>query len=148
MHKQSFTMTGAEYRAYVDRTAPKSKTFTNLLRAFLVGGGICALGQVLLWYYRTLWVQTVAASALSITLVGIGVLLTAFGVYDKLAKFGLAGTLVPITGFANAMASPAIEFKAEGLLTGTSAKMFTIAGPVIVYGLAASVIYGIILQVS
>jgi stage V sporulation protein AC len=141
-------MTGAEYRAYVDRTAPKSKTFTNLLRAFLVGGGICALGQVLLWYYRTLWVQTVAASALSITLVGIGVLLTAFGVYDKLAKFGLAGTLVPITGFANAMASPAIEFKAEGLLTGTSAKMFTIAGPVIVYGLAASVIYGIILQVS
>ncbi|MDR0859040.1 MAG: SpoVA/SpoVAEb family sporulation membrane protein [Oscillospiraceae bacterium] len=148
MPKETFTMTNSQYKAYIDTAAPKSSTGVNMLKAFLVGGAICAAGQLLFEYYSSLWVETVAATALSSTLIAIGVILTAFGVYDKLASVGMAGTLVPITGFANAMASQTIEFKAEGLVSGATAKMFVIAGPVIVFGLAASVIYGIILVVT
>jgi stage V sporulation protein AC len=141
-------MTNAQYKAYVDSTAPKSKTGSNFLRAFLVGGGICVIGQLLLEFYSTLWEKTIALPAVSVTLVTAGIVLTAFGVYDKLAKVGMAGTLVPITGFANAMASPAIEFKTEGYMAGTTAKMFVISGPVLVFGLAASVVYGVILVIA
>lgn len=138
-------MTNEEYGRYVDALAPRSKTGKNLLNAFWVGGLICAIGQALLNGYQALWLdETTAGAAVSISLVLLSAILTGFAVYDDIAKFAGAGTLVPITGFANAVVAPAIEFQTEGFVLGTAAKMFTIAGPVIVYGLSASVIYGVI----
>ena len=139
-------MTNDEYKQYADRHAPRSKTGRNLCRAFLVGGLICCLGQLLLDLYgRAGLNEQDAAGAVSVTLVLLGAVLTGLGVYDKLAKFAGAGTLVPITGFANSVVAPALEFKTEGLITGTAAKMFAIAGPVIVYGVSASAVYGLVL---
>ena len=139
-------MTNEEYRQYAERHAPRSQVGRNCLGAFLVGGAICCVGQLLFTLYQSAGLDEQAAgTAESITLVAIGALLTALGVYDDLAAVGRAGTLVPITGFSNAVAAPALEFKTEGLVTGTAVKMFSIAGPVIVYGLAASVVYGLIL---
>lgn len=139
-------MTNDAYKDYADRHAPRSHALRNALRAFLVGGLICCLGQLLLQLYGAAGLERQDAStAVSITLVLLGALLTGLGVYDDLAKFAGAGTLVPITGFANAVVSPALEFKTEGFITGTAAKMFVIAGPVIVYGISASVVYGLIL---
>ena len=113
--------------------------------AFLVGGAICALGQYLMGFYRRLGLdQDMAGTAVSVTLIGAAALLTGLGWFDKLAKRAGAGTLVPITGFANAMVSPAMEFKSEGYITGTAAKLFVVAGPVLVFGISASVIYGLI----
>ena len=134
-----------EYSQLVKKASPNSKTGVNMLKAFLSGGIICCIGQAVLngWTAAGLG-ETEAGAATSITLVLLGVLLTAVQVYDKIAKFAGAGTLVPITGFANSVASPAIEFKSEGFITGLAAKMFTIAGPVIVYGVSASVVYGLI----
>ena len=135
-----------EYKQYAKQHAPRSPMSGNLIRAFLVGGTICALGQLVtaLWGLAGLSERD-AASACSITLVFIGALLTGLGVYDDLARFVGAGTLVPITGFANSVAAPALEFKTEGFITGTAVKMFSIAGPVIVYGVSASTVYGLIL---
>ena len=119
---------------------------TNCLAAFLIGGLICCVGQLINQLYTMAGLDSRdAATACSITLVFIGVLLTALGLYDNIAKRAGAGTLVPITGFANSVAAPALEFKTEGFITGTAAKMFIIAGPVIVYGVSASVLYGLIL---
>ena len=139
-------MSNEEYAAFVDSLSPRSPIWGDLLRAFLIGGAICALGQVI----TELWVMSGlpradAGTACSMTLVFLGALCTGLGVYDDAAKFGGAGTLVPITGFANAVVSPALEFKSEGFITGTAAKMFIIAGPVIVFGTCASIIYGLIL---
>ena len=139
-------MTNQEYRKYVAKRCPPSPLGRDLFRAFVSGGLICALGQGI----RTLWglaglEEENAAGATSVTLIFLGVLLTGLGVYDRLAKFCGAGTLVPITGFANSIASPALEFKSEGLVAGMAAKMFVIAGPVLVYGLTASVVYGVVL---
>ena len=138
-------VTKKEYDIIVKRNSPKSKTYVNCIKAFAVGGGICALGQGLLELFR-LWgvAEDDAKTLVSVSLIFLGVLLTMLGVYDKIAKHAGAGTLVPITGFANAMSSPAIEFKAEGLITGLAAKMFVIAGPVLVYGTTAAVLYGVI----
>ena len=138
-------MTNAEYKAHVKARCPASPLGKDMLNAFWVGGAICALGQLIrdLWMLAGLDGES-AGSAMSITLVFLGTLATGLGVYDRLAKIGGAGTLLPITGFSNAMASPALEFKSEGLVTGLAAKMFLVAGPVIVYGLAASVVYGVI----
>ena len=138
-------MTNAEYNAYVKARCPASPLIKDMLNAFWVGGAICALGQLI----RELWMlagleEESAGSAMSMTLVLLGTLATGLGVYDRLAKIGGAGTLLPITGFSNAMASPALEFKSEGLVTGLAAKMFLVAGPVIVYGVAASVVYGVV----
>ena len=141
-------MTNEEYRNYTEKHAPRSATKGNLLRAFLAGGLICALGQVIINGYALMGLDSESAgTAGAVTLILIGALLTGLGVYDNIARFGGAGTLVPITGFANSVAAPALEFKTEGFITGTGAKMFVIAGPVIVYGTAASVAYGIILCV-
>ena len=120
----------------------------DLLRAGLVGGAICVVGQALVNLYEH-WGASAATAATwcSITLVFLGALLTGLGVYDDLARFAGAGSLVPLTGFANSVVSPALEFKTEGFVTGTAVKIFTIAGPVIVYGISASVIYGLILAV-
>ena len=134
-------MTPEEYGKLVQRASPPSPTGKNLVMAFLVGGGICTLGEGLLLLYQSMGASEQNAPTLvSVTLVGLSVLLTGLGVYDKLAKVAGAGTLVPITGFANAVASPSIEFKSEGLVLGLASKMFLIAGPVLVYGTAASVI--------
>ena len=117
-----------------------------MLCAFLVGGAICVLGQALLSLYKSRGLsQDDASGAVSITLVLAAALLTGLGWFDKLAKWAGAGTLVPITGFANAMVSPALEYKSEGMITGTAVKLFTVAGPVLVFGISASVIYGVIL---
>ena len=141
-------VTKKEYDIIVKRNSPKSKAYVNCIKAFAVGGGICALGQGLLELFR-LWgvAEDDAKTLVSVSLIFLGVLLTALGVYDKLAKHAGAGTLVPITGFANAVSSPAIEFKTEGFVTGLGAKMFIIAGPVIVYGVSAAIVYGAILWI-
>ena len=138
-------MTNGEYNQYIRKKQPKSKCLRNTLRAFLVGGAICVLGQGLGQLYAR-WgaSEQDAATWVSVTLIFLSALLTGLGVYDDIARFAGAGTLVPITGFANAIAAPAVEFKTEGMILGTAAKMFTIAGPVIVYGLSASVVYGLI----
>lgn len=139
-------MTNKEYGEYVKKKSPNSKMFTNIIKAFLIGGLICVIGQGIINGYKAAGLsQDDAATATSITLVFFGALLTGLGIYDDIAKQAGAGTLVPITGFANSVVAPALEFKAEGAITGTAAKMFIIAGPVIVFGITASVIYGLIL---
>ncbi len=137
-----------EYDNIVKKNSPKSKCFVNSIKAFLIGGAICAAGQGLLNLYQAIGLDKEPSKTLtSVTLIFLGILLTAIGVYDKIAKHGGAGTLVPITGFANAVSSPAIEFKSEGFVAGLGAKLFIIAGPVIVYGVSASIIYGAILWI-
>ncbi|MGI5978887.1 MAG: SpoVA/SpoVAEb family sporulation membrane protein [Oscillospiraceae bacterium] len=141
-----FNMSKAAYGAYVKEKSPNSTLAADMLRAFAFGGAICCIGQALLQAYTgTGMDKELAATLVSITLVFIGALLTGLGVYDDLAKYGGAGTLVPITGFANSVVAPALEFKTEGFVTGTGAKMFIISGPVITYGISASVLYGLIL---
>ena len=139
-------MTPKEYDALVRQLSPRSPIYKDTALAFAVGGGICTLGQLIgrLWEQLGLTVQE-AGTATAVTLVFLSVVLTSLGLYHRLARYAGAGTLVPITGFANAVASPAIDFRAEGLVTGTAVKMFTVAGPVIVYGTAASVVYGLVL---
>lgn len=139
-------MTNEEYGRYVAGMAQPSPLWKDLLWAFLVGGAICTLGQGLGDLYRSWGLdQTDAGTAVSVTLIFLSALLTALGWFDGLAKYAGAGTLVPITGFANAVASPALEFKSEGLVLGVGARMFAIAGPVLVYGISASVLYGLLL---
>ena len=137
-------MTEKEYAKLVQSRMPKSPMWKDCLLAFAVGGAICTLGQFFLNLYGNWLDKTDAGTAASMTLVALSALLTGLSLYDNIAKFAGAGTLVPITGFANAIAAPAVEFKTEGFILGVGAKMFTIAGPVIVYGLAAGVAYGII----
>lgn len=137
-----------EYNKIVTKNSPKSKLFVNCIKAFLIGGAICTIGQGFTDLYAMLGAAEKDSKTLcSVTLIFIGILLTAIGVYDKIAKHGVAGTLVPITGFANAVSSPAIEFKSEGYIAGLGAKLFIIAGPVIVYGVSASIIYGFVLWI-
>lgn len=134
-----------EYRQMQKEAAPHSKSYLTIPMAFLVGGLICVIGQLLLEGYGALGLEKDAAATwTSVTLVSLSALLTGFGVYERLAKHAGAGTLVPITGFANAISSSAIEAKTEGFILGVGAKIFTIAGPVILYGCAASVAYGIV----
>ena len=134
------------YGKYVQKMSPGSKFGWDLLRAFLVGGAICALGQGLMMLYQTWGASDAdAATWCSVTLIALSALATGLGWYDDLARFAGAGSLVPITGFSNAVASPALEFKTEGWVTGMAVKIFTIAGPVLVFGTTASVIYGGIL---
>ena len=141
-------MSPKEYNRYVARLAKKSPLGKDLLNSFLIGGLICVIGQLILNGYTALELsEQDAAAATSVSLVFLSAVLTGLSVYDDLAKIAGAGTLVPITGFANVVVSPAIEFKAEGFVTGMAAKMFIIAGPVIVYGTVASVLYGIILVI-
>lgn len=137
-------MTQKQYAKLVKEISPPSPVGKDCLLAFLVGGLICTLGQGLTALYSSALDKQNAATAASMTLVALSALLTGLSLYDDLAKAAGAGTLVPITGFANAISAPAVEFKTEGFILGVGAKMFTIAGPVIVYGLSASVVYGII----
>ena len=142
-------MTDKEYQILVEEMGPKSPIGKDCLIAFVVGGLICALGQWFIHCYSALGLEKDAAgTAASMTLVALSALLTGLSLYDNLAKYAGAGTLVPITGFANAISAPAVEFKTEGMILGTAAKMFTIAGPVIVYGISASVVYGLIYWIT
>ena len=138
-------MTEKQYDRLVKELSPRSPSWRDCLWAFCAGGGICVLGQVFIQWYTSLGLEKSDASgAASMTLVVIAALLTGIGIFDDIAKHAGAGTLVPITGFANAIAAPAVEFQTEGFILGVGAKMFTIAGPVIVYGVSASVVYGLI----
>ena len=141
-------MSNAEYKAYVQKKAKPSPLLKNMVWAFCVGGLICVLGQGLLDFYKSRGLDGEAAgTAECVTLIFLAALLTGMGVFDKIARHAGAGTMIPITGFANAMVSPAMEFKKEGFITGTAVKLFTVAGPVLVCGISASVVYGVILWV-
>lgn len=136
-----------EYQKFVQDRAESSPIVKDCLLAFAIGGGICVVGQAIMDGWTAMGLdKTDAGTATSICLVFLAVLLTGLNLYNKLARYGGAGTLVPITGFANAVVSPAIDFKSEGFVTGMAAKMFTVAGPVIVFGVTASVIYGVVLM--
>ena len=140
-------LTPQEYQAYVKQKAAKSPIVRDTAQAFVTGGALCVIGQAI----QSAWMsgglgREDAGTATACTLVFLSALLTGLNLYNKLARFGGAGTLVPITGFANAVVSPAIDFKSEGFVTGMAAKMFTVAGPVITFGTLASVIYGVILM--
>ena len=138
-------MTEKQYGKLVQDMSPKSPMWKDCLNAFWIGGSICLLGQLIMNGYQALGLdETNAGTATSMTLVALSALLTGLSLYDNIAKHAGAGTLVPITGFANSIAAPAVEFKTEGFILGVGAKMFTIAGPVIVYGVSASVVYGLI----
>ena len=142
-------MSKSEYKKYVQKKTKNSPLLMNFIKAYFIGGVICVLGQLLNDGYGMLGFAKEQSGILtSISLIFLSATLTSIGIYDKIAKFAGTGTLVPITGFANAVVSPAIEFKSEGFVLGVGAKMFTIAGPVIVYGTAASVIYGIIYWIT
>lgn len=133
-----------EYAEFADRKAPSSKILKNCFMAFVSGGAICAVGQLLFNLYGMLGLgREFTANAVSVTLIFVGVLLTGLNIYPKLAKHAGAGTVVPITGFANSVAAPSIEARTEGYVLGVGAKLFTIAGPVIVYGIGASFLAGI-----
>lgn len=134
-----------EYGEMVKKASPNSKSCIDIPCAFVIGGLICVIGQALTDFYSYLgFDDRTSAAWCTVTLVFLSALLTGMGVYEKIAKHGGAGTLVPVTGFANAVASPAVEFKSEGFILGLGAKIFIIAGPVILYGTAASVLYGLI----
>ena len=138
-------LTPQTYQKMAEQASPPTKSWITIPSAFLIGGGICTLGEVFLNLFTRMGAEKEAASAwASICLIFLSALFTGLGLYEKLAKFAGAGTLVPITGFANAISAPAVEFRTEGFILGVGARMFTIAGPVIVYGLSASVVYGII----
>ncbi|MDD4546805.1 MAG: stage V sporulation protein AC [Oscillospiraceae bacterium] len=140
-------MTGQEFRKMNQQTAPKSPILKNCIWAFLVGGLICVIGQIITGFVMNAGLGIEDARLIgSSTLIAASAILTAFDLYDNIAKHAGAGTLVPITGFANSIVAPAIEYKSEGLILGLAAKMFTIAGPVLVYGITASIIYGLILN--
>ena len=142
-------MTEKQYARLVEDMSPKSPSWKNCLNAFWIGGLICAIGQGILNGYLALGLDKEAAgTAMSMTLVAISALLTGLSLYDDIAKHAGAGTLVPITGFANAISAQAVEFKTEGFILGVGANMFKIAGPVIVYGTVASVVYGVIYWIT
>ena len=139
-------ITKSEYAKMAEKASPSSPVLKNCSFAFLSGGFICLMGQVLFNLYRKVVPDETSARAfVSISLIFLSAFLTAIGVFDHIAKYTGAGTLVPITGFANAVVSPAVEFKSEGFVGGVGNKMFTIAGPVIVYGISASMLYGLVL---
>ena len=138
-------MTKQEYQKYVEKKSPNSKLLRNIVRAFVVGGLICAIGQLFSNIFKSMGLDSdFAASLTAMTMVFLGALFTGLNVYDELGRFAGAGSIVPITGFANSIVSPAMEYKSEGYILGVGSKMFLIAGPVIVYGLSVSVVAGII----
>ena len=140
-------MTPQAYQLYVQQKMNKSPIWKDMCLAFVIGGAICVLGQAIQNGWAALGLsKDDAGTAASCSLVALSSLLTGLNLYNKIARFGGAGTLVPITGFSNAVTSPALDFKAEGLVTGMAAKMFTVAGPVITFGTLASVVYGVILM--
>lgn len=145
IRKPTIAVTPEQYTTLAQQSTPKPTIVKNVVRAFVVGGIICAIGQVIINLYATFGLAHLEAStAATATMVFIGALLTGLGIYDEIGKFGGAGSIVPITGFANSIVAPAMEFKREGYVLGVGAKLFTIAGPVLVYGISTSIVVGII----
>ena len=137
--------TQKDYQKYVDKKSPNSPIFKNCIMAFLVGGLICTIGQIIINFFMARgFDKTTAGTINSIILIGISAFLTGLNIYSRIGKYAGAGSIVPITGFANSIVSPAMEYKSEGYVMGVGAKMFTIAGPVLVYGISTSIIVGII----
>ncbi len=137
--------TAKEYQDYIYDISPNSKIFTNMLRAFLVGGGICTVGEIIMNLIKGIGLsKEISGNVTTLIMILIGATLTGFNIYHKITKFGGAGSIIPITGFANSIVAPAIEYKNDGYVMGVGAKMFSIAGPVLVYGITSSVIAGII----
>lgn len=132
------------YAAEINHRAKRSPVMRNCAAAFLVGGAICTVGQLLLSLYESFLTRDLAATAVTVTLIFIAALLTFLGVFDNIARFAGAGTLLPVTGFANSVVSPAIDTKSEGLILGVGAKIFTIAGPVLLYAVLAGAVYGVV----
>jgi len=142
----TINITPEEYKKITQDISPKPKVVKNTILAFLVGGLICSIGQIIINFY-TIYLElskTSAQTAATATLIFIGALLTGLGVYDEIVRVGGAGGIVPVTGFANSMVSPALEFKREGYVFGVGARLFTIAGPILVYGIASSIVVGMI----
>ena len=139
---------GKEYQKYADARAQKSPLVKDCIKAFLFGGGICVTAQILKEAYGSFLPSKEAGTLVSVTLIFVTALLTGLGIFDKIAKHAGAGTLVPITGFANAVSAAAIDNKGEGFILGVGAKIFTIAGPVILYGTAAGVVYGVVYWIT
>lgn len=137
-------MTKQEYALWAQQESPRSRGPVNILKAFLFGGAVCAIGQLLIFFFEGRGAGELAPVFASLCLVVLSAILTGLNIYDNIAKHAGAGTLVPITGFANAVVAPAMEFRQEGFVTGTSVKLFTVAGPVLVFGISASVIYGLV----
>ena len=134
-----------EYQTYIDQKSPNSPIIKNCFNAFWVGGFICTLGQIISLYCKYQGLDTqISGTIVSIILIGISAFLTALNIFNKIGKFAGAGSLIPITGFANSIVSPAMEFKSEGFIMGVGAKMFTVAGPVLVYGISSSILVGFI----
>lgn len=145
IRKPTIAVTPEQYKTLTQQFTPKPTIVKNVVRAFAVGGIICTIGQVIINLYVILGLARVEAStAATATMIFIGALLTGLGIYDEIGKFGGAGSIVPVTGFANSIVSPAMEFKREGYVMGVGAKLFTVAGPVLVYGIAASIVVGIV----
>ncbi len=137
--------TNKEYQKYVDKKSPNSPILKNCFNAFWVGGLICVIGQIIYEYFIFRgFPQDLTSTIVSISLIFISAFLTAINVFNKIGKFAGAGSLIPITGFANSIISPAMEYKSEGYVMGVGAKMFTVAGPVLVYGICSSVIVGLV----
>ena len=137
--------TPKQYSDYVDKKSPNSPIFKNCILAFLIGGLICSIGQIIFDFCKFKGMDVTSSNTVvSIILIGISVFLTGLNIFNKIGKIAGAGSLIPITGFANSIVSPAIEYKSEGYVVGVGAKMFTVAGPVLVYGISTSVIIGII----
>jgi stage V sporulation protein AC len=144
MRKPTIAVTSEQYKTLTQQFTPKPTLVKNVVRAFVVGGIICAIGQVIINLYVTFGLVHVEAStAATATMIFIGALLTGLGIYDEIGKFAGAGSIVPITGFANSIVSPAMEYKREGYVLGVGAKLFTVAGPVLVYGISTSIVVGI-----
>jgi len=138
-------LTKKEYEKYVEEKSPKFKVLRNTARAFLVGGLICTIGQVITNALKARGLdQDISSGLTALIMILIGILLTGLNIYDEIGRFAGAGSIVPITGFANSIVSPAMEYKSEGYIMGVGAKMFSIAGPVLVYGISASVVVGIL----
>lgn len=137
--------TSKQYQEYVDKKSPNSPILKNCFNAFWVGGLICCIGQIILDICKSRGISTdLAGTICSITLIGISAFLTGLNLFNKIGKFAGAGSLIPITGFANSIVSPAMEYKSEGYVMGVGAKMFTVAGPVLVYGISTSILVGLI----
>ncbi|HBV89101.1 stage V sporulation protein AC [Desulfosporosinus sp.] len=145
LRKPSISVTPEKYQALTQQYTPKPTISKNVVRAFIVGGIICSIGQLFINFFITLgMVRVEASTAATATMIFLGALLTGLGVYDEIGKFAGAGSIVPVTGFANSIVAPAMEFRREGYVMGVGAKLFTVAGPVLVYGIATSIVVGFV----
>jgi len=145
LRQPTIAVTPEQYKALAQQFTPKPTVVKNVIRAFFVGGVICVIGQIIINLFVTAGINRIDAStAATATMIFLGALLTGLGIYDEIGKFGGAGSIVPVTGFANSIVAPAMEFKREGYVLGVGAKLFTVAGPVLVYGIATSIVVGVV----